>query len=158
MFALQKHNSLLKQNPEYEINWPYFDVMKEAIRMLNSMKGTSKSSENYDENTDDYDDNDLDNSKGLDGVGENQSIEDSNYHFLQQQFEEDSNELVTIKQEDHNADFDDEDDDGYVNDDDEEDNQVDNSTGFNPQPRSQQQQQLSRLCMYCLNSFHVYYI
>lgn len=140
---------MLKQNPEYEINWPYFDVMKEAIRMLNSMKGSSKSNDTYDGSLDDFDDTDFDNSSSLG----NPSIDDSNYHFLQQQFEEDSNELIPIKQEDTNDDFDEDDDDGYVNENDdevdnEEDNLMDNTINLNQQRRLQHQQQLSRMCMY----------
>lgn len=115
--------------------------------MLNSMKGSTKPHENYDESMDVFDDNDLDNSNDLG----NQSIDDSNYHFLQQQFEEDSNELVAIKQEDNNDDFDEDDDDGYVNDDDVdngEDNLMDSGMNLNQQQRLQHQQQLSRMCMY----------
>ena len=89
-FLFQKYNSILKHNPEYEINWPYFDVMKEAIRMLNSLKETA---------VHDDDDGEHPNDKQL--------SDDSNYVFLQQQFDNDTTgegvyedeDVVEIKQE-----------------------------------------------------------
>lgn len=44
---------MLKQNAEYEINWPYFHVMKEAIKMLNQLRSPSNQNDfdNYDDGT-----------------------------------------------------------------------------------------------------------
>lgn len=66
--STQKYKAMLKENPDMEINWPFFNVVKEAIRMLNSLK-TGESQIDFDH----YESSEDDKGSDMDQNGEDEA-------------------------------------------------------------------------------------